>query len=174
MGAPVAGLSLEVSIELGIQNILILGTCGLLNHKIQSGDVIVPERFIREEGTSLHYVPQDISIETNSRLNKMICHTFQSHQISCYQGLHWTTDAPFRETTDKIARYSGQGCHSLDMESSALFAISQYYQKKTAAILIGSDHLSDTGWIPPQPSFQGISDRIQEIIPLLPEILQAF
>jgi len=174
MGAPIAGFSLEIAIELGIQNILIIGTCGLLDPKIKSGDTVVPSRFIREEGTSLHYVPPDEIIPTITHLNTIICQRLESYGVPCFQGLHWTTDAPFRETSDKIIRYRHEGCLSLDMESSALFAIAQYYHKKIAAILIGSDHLSDKEWNPPQPSYQRITTRIKEIVPLLPEIFQAF
>lgn len=172
MGAPTAGMSLEIAIELGVEKILIIGTCGLLNSEIQSGDIILPTEFIREEGTSMHYLPSNTSINTNHSFNKNISEHLNSHQIPFHSGLHWTTDAPFRETADKISQYSKKGCYSVDMETSALFSIAQFHQKAIGAILVGSDYLSENEWRPPEPSFRIVANRLKKIFKIAPEILQ--
>ncbi|MFC1569632.1 nucleoside phosphorylase [bacterium] len=171
MGAPVASMSLEIAIELGVERIFIIGTCGILNPIIQSGDIIIPTGFICNEGTSSHYRSSDESFEKDNHVNQNLYDTLRKHQIPCYQGLHWTTDAPFRETQDKIVQYNKMDCLSVDMESSALFAIAQFYQKKIAALLIGSDHLSENGWDPPQPSFRVVADRIKQVLSLIPHLI---
>ncbi|GHV26450.1 hypothetical protein FACS18948_2140 [Clostridia bacterium] len=58
----------------------------------------------------------------------------------------WTTDAPYRETAEKIALRVSEGCVTVEMEASALFAVSQFRCVKLGQILYGGDDLSGIEW----------------------------
>ena len=58
----------------------------------------------------------------------------------------WSTDAFFRETLDKIREYRKEGVSTIDMESTAVLAISKYYGVDVAILLIISDEIYDKTW----------------------------
>jgi len=174
LGASVAGISLEVCIELGVEKFLILGTCGLLNPEIQSGEIIIPTQFISEEGVSPHYVRSSEKIHLDDMSVDILLRVMNKNKIPAYHGLHWTTSAPFRETGAKVESYRARGCHSVDMELSALCAISQFYRKKTGALLIGSDRFTESGWKPPRPSFNVVTKRFSQLLTLCPDMISEF
>src|SRR5215467_2011858 len=59
MGAPMAVMLMEQLIALGARRLLYLGFCGALIPSYCIGDLFLPGRAIREEGTSYHYLPDD-------------------------------------------------------------------------------------------------------------------
>lgn len=48
---------LEDIIAMGAENILVFGTCGVLDSSIKETSIIIPTSAIRDEGTSYHYAP---------------------------------------------------------------------------------------------------------------------
>jgi purine-nucleoside phosphorylase len=62
------------------------------------------------------------------------------------QGPIWTTDAPYRETIDKLKELQAQGVLGVDMETSAVFTVSTFRGIEAAALLIVSDDLSKMTW----------------------------
>jgi purine-nucleoside phosphorylase len=62
------------------------------------------------------------------------------------QGPVWTTDAPYRETADKVKRYQTDGVLGVDMETSALFTVAAFRGIQAASLLVVSDDLSRLKW----------------------------
>jgi len=58
----------------------------------------------------------------------------------------WTTDAPYRETPQKIARRRAEGCLTVEMEAAALMAVAQFRDVPFAQVLYGGDDLSGAEW----------------------------
>lgn len=172
-GAPSAGISTEICFELGIKNIITIGTCGTIQSYLKSGDVIIPNDFIREEGTSWHY-PDETGkyIGTPGILKNTLCELLKSHDIPYFEGLHWTIDAPFRETKKKVQKYQKEGCLSVDMETSAIYSIAAYYKKSIASVLIASDSLSRDEWVSPQPSKRIVNERFKQIFGIIPQVFK--
>jgi uridine phosphorylase len=145
-GAPAAVMLAEALISGGIRNLLVLGEAGAINSVIDVGEIVVPTFAIREEGTSYHYFPPEIAVRPSKKLLirvKRLLDNFGFHYI---EGGVWSTDAPFRETREKVLRYSSQGVHAVEMECSALFSIAQYRRAKTAALLVITDTLYGKKW----------------------------
>ena len=65
------------------------------------------------------------------------------------RGTTWTTDAPYRETMKEIQQYQTEGVITVEMESSALFAIGQAHEIQTAALLVVGDSLANMRWEAP-------------------------
>ena len=62
---------------------------------------------------------------------------------SLVEGRHWTTDAIYRETWAKVARYRSAGVVSVDMELSALAGVAHYRRCQLSALLVVTDVLSE-------------------------------
>jgi uridine phosphorylase len=150
LGAPMAVICLEKIIALGARRILVFGWCGSLCPEVAVGDVVLPSGALSEEGTSAHYpVPGAVrpSLPLQARLRDALAAEYRLHQ-----GPVWTTDALYRESRDKVARYAGQGLLAVEMEFAALARVAAFRGVELAAALL----VSDLAWQQPwQPAFRG-------------------
>lgn len=145
VGAPQAVMILEKLIALGARRILFLGWTGGLHPSLSPGDLILPDAAISEEGTSRHY-SDEICSKPSFSLLREIKGALKAEGLPFKQGPVWTTDAPYRETRDKVKAFQSQGVLGVDMEVSAFFTVSAFRGIEAAALLIVSDDLSKLTW----------------------------
>ena len=145
VGAPQAVMILEKLIALGARRVIFLGWTGGLNPALSPGDLILPDEAISEEGTSRHYSDERRS-KPSSSLLRDITAALKEKDLSFKQGPVWSTDAPYRETVDKVKAFQSQGVLGVDMETSAIFTVSAFRGIEAAALLIVSDDLSKMTW----------------------------
>jgi uridine phosphorylase len=137
--APYAATDLEFLISAGAEEIVFVNGAGSLRLDVPVGSLVLPGELIREEGTSFHYTPKDVVLNTNDRLNARVRVVAQNLGIRLICGKHWTTDALHRETFAKVDRYREQGVCSVDMELSALAGVARYRQCALSALLVVTD-----------------------------------
>jgi len=148
MGAPMAVMLLEQLIALGARRLLYLGFCGALVPSYRIGDLFLPTQAIREEGTSYHYLPADVVPCASLYVQAALHAQAQRRHLPIQQGPIWTTDAPYRETPDKIRQFQEASVHAVDMEMAAVFAVGQYRQCAVGALLVVSDECYHPVWKP--------------------------
>ncbi len=110
------------------------------------GDIVICDRAIRDEGTSHHYVPVEKYAFPCPELTENLCMTFERKGIRYSKGTSWTTDAPYRETIEELRQYCADGVSTVEMETSALFAVGAYRGVSVSAIFTISDILSEEDW----------------------------
>ena len=71
LGAPACVGCFEDIIPMGAKRIILLGNCGVLEKTIADCAVIIPERAIRDEGTSYHYAEASDYIEVNKKYKEL-------------------------------------------------------------------------------------------------------
>jgi len=146
IGAPYATLVLEEAIAAGVNKFLFLGQCGSLSKHIAIGDCIVPDGAFIDEGTSRCYpIKSDISYPDQNYSNRIADVTRQSGQ-TCHMGKIWCTDGLYQETPEKIRFYQNKNAIGVEMETSAIFTVSNYRNVIMAALLLVSDHLYTFSW----------------------------
>jgi uridine phosphorylase len=148
LGAPQAVMGMEKIIVLGARRIWVLGWCGSLQPDLTTGDLIVPTGAVSEEGTSSHYPIGPGKAVTDEKLNLLMDEALSREGKRFRLGTVWTTDAPYRETPSKVARYRRQGILAVEMEMAALMTLSVYRSVRLAALLVVSDELSGLKWRP--------------------------
>lgn len=159
-----AALCLEALIALGAERVLLYSWCGSLRRELRSGDYFLPSEAVSEEGTSKHYPYEEEKRKTSLEATLQAWLSRQGH--AARQGPLWTTDAPMRETPDKIAGYAGQGVWAVDMEYAALRAVAAFRDIELAALFTVSDELFHEKWRPAftAQSFRKRSqERLQEL-----------
>ncbi len=57
IGGPSAVIATEELAAIGADTFIRVGTCGGIDLRVQSGDVVIATAAVRQEGTSLHYAP---------------------------------------------------------------------------------------------------------------------
>lgn len=147
VGAPMAVMTAEKLIALGARSLLVLGWCGAINQKLAIGDLFLPLDAVSEEGTSSHY-PLHRRAEVSSRLLSALAGHFSGHGIKLHKGTVWTTDAPYRETRDKVEQFSSRGVFAVEMEFSALNTLAAFRGVELAGIYLVSDELFHESWKP--------------------------
>jgi purine-nucleoside phosphorylase len=61
-------------------------------------------------------------------------------------GKVWTTDAPYRETRNKVLKRKEEGCLCVDMECSAITALAQFRNKEIFQFFYAADNLDSAKW----------------------------
>lgn len=149
IGAPYAVILLEAMIAWGVREIILVGWCGALSDRVHIGDVVIPDSAFIDEGTSLHYSGPGMRASTPSpALQDRLARLFLSDEMPVHHGPVWTTDAIYRETPDKIAAFQRLNALGVDMETSALFSAAAFRKAAIGCVLIVSDELSGSRWIP--------------------------
>ena len=137
-GAPAAVDTLETVLALGVKRIIVMGMCGGFSEEINVGDIVIPNRIFCEEGTSQHYLGNVESVTSNEVIQEALTNHF-SQYFDILEFPTVSTDAVYRQTMAKEEAWRNQGCVAVDMESSALLSVCQYYSVPAAAALICSD-----------------------------------
>jgi purine-nucleoside phosphorylase len=147
-GAPRATAVMEEMIVCGVEKFIVLGLCGSLSTNLDVGDIVVASKALIDEGTSNHYIPNKSFSYPDEGLYRLILDVLDELNIGYSCGGIWSTDAPYRETREKVLRYREMGVICVDMETSALFTLGEYRGVKVASIHIVSDDLSTLVWRP--------------------------
>ena len=148
LGAPYAVMVLESLIALGAKTVLALGWCGSLQTEVKVGSLVVPFSAVSGDGTSRHYLPEEIMPQPHPELCRLLQDQVQKADFPRYGGTIWTTDAFYRETARQVRHYQAQGVLGVDLELAALFAVGKYRQVAVAGLLVVSDELGDLSWRP--------------------------
>ena len=146
VGAPLAAAFLEEIISLGGRKFIACGGAGVLDKKISAGHLLVPTYAIRDEGTSYHYVPPGREIGANLSAVRTVTQTLTNHNINYLLTKTWTIDAFYRETKEKIRQRLLEGCLTVEMEASALFAVAEFKEVSLAELLYASDDVIGNIW----------------------------
>lgn len=146
VGAPASVSTYEDFIAMGLDKLVLFGTCGVLNKDISDCSIIIPTSSIREEGTSFHYIESSKEMKACSYFIDDFKKYLEEKHIHYVMGKNWTTDAPYRETKNKVIKFQKEGVISVDMEHSAMAAVAQFYQKKLLHFFYAADNLDSEQW----------------------------
>jgi uridine phosphorylase len=169
IGAPYAVMVLEKLIVLGAKRILFFGWCGSIREKVRIADFVVSDRAVIGEGTSGYY-PQNNDHPRPSRgIIRAIEATLEEFSMPFHKGAVWSTDAPYRETKQKVFFLQRQDVLGVDMELSALFTVARFRRVEIGALLVVSDELGSLRWKPGFSSakFNRSRKMAAEVIPTI-------
>ena len=140
-GASVAVNEYEELFALGIEKVVVFGTCGVLDSSIKDCAILLPTLAYRDEGTSFHYAQASQTIAINVGMEEQMKQFFQTRAIAYREAKVWTTDGFYRETRRKVERMKHAGYTCVDMECSALAALAQFRRKRIAQFFYSADNL---------------------------------
>ena len=122
IGGPYAVLIAEQLKSSGAQVILGVTSAGRVAPSLPIPSLVVPTAAIRDEGTSYHYLPANDSAVAHAMLADSLLRGLSTLGIPVLGGAVWTTDAPYRETSQQLADYARQGVLAVEMQAASLFA----------------------------------------------------
>lgn len=146
VGAPACTVSYEEITAMGLEKLIMFGTCGVLDKNISELAIIIPTAAIRDEGTSFHYLKPKNEIKINEKYKEQFKEILNNKNCSYIEGKVWTTDAPYRETDKKITKMKKKGAICVDMECSAMNAVAQFRNKDFFHFFYAADNLDNIKW----------------------------
>jgi uridine phosphorylase len=122
IGGPYAVLVAEQLAASGARVILGLTSAGQVSPALAIPSLVVPARAIRDEGTSYHYLPAAGSVDGDAGLAAALREALGGLGLPVVTGPVWTTDAPYRETSEQLERHASNGILAVEMQAASLFA----------------------------------------------------
>ncbi|WP_125709348.1 nucleoside phosphorylase [Lacticaseibacillus porcinae] len=138
LGAPAATQIMEFLIAYGAEEIVAVGSCGVLVDTPEN-QLLIPTIALRDEGTSYHYLAPAATITLHHDFTQALLN-YLGNQAKAVKT--WTNDAYFRETPAKIKAACDQGFEVVEMECAALAACAAFRNVRFAQILFTADSLA--------------------------------
>jgi uridine phosphorylase len=122
--------------ELGVRNVLLVGTAGGRLPDQSPGNLIFPSAAVRADGTSDHYAAPGEAAVPDAALAAefeafLIAAGLAGERAPC-----WTTGAAFRTTAEEVGFYAARGVRAVEEEVAAVFTVGAARQVRTAAALV--------------------------------------
>ena len=70
----------------------------------------------------------------------------QAHGVPYRVGKTWTTDAFYRETRDRVAKRTSEGCIAVEMECAAFLAVAEFRGVPFGQLMGAEDDVSGEEW----------------------------
>jgi uridine phosphorylase len=144
IGAPAAAIAVEELSARGAELFIGVGTVGAIDERLAVGDLVVCSAALRDEGTSYHYAPPEPFAAPDPGLTARL----RAALPDAVYGPSWTTDAPYRETAEEVAKYRADGIVTVEMEASCLFTVAAAAGVAAAAAFAVADVLYGEQWAP--------------------------
>ena len=145
IGGPYAVLVAEQLHVSGARTLLGLTSAGRVSPSLPVPSLVVATSAIRDEGTSYHYLaPADV-VRAPSRLAANLFSGLQGVGLPVSQGPVWTTDAPYRETTEELTEHAADGALAVEMQAASLFAFAEARNANVGVVAHVTNAIDHTG-----------------------------
>ena len=121
---------------------IVIGSCGGLFTEADSPEVIVPTFAYADESATRMYEPSvDNRHNSSEALNKQLIESLKGrHKV--WHGPTVTCQAMMAETWEDIQKWSKEGYYGVEMEAATVFAVSNHFNRHSAALLVIGDNLA--------------------------------
>jgi purine-nucleoside phosphorylase len=146
MCSPAIATQAEDLIAGGVQELIHIGYAGGLQLDQNPGDIVLTDGAFNDTAVARLYGYDCEIINSTKSLTDDIEKILVESQISYKRGIHWTTDAGYRETWGQILEYREKNALCVEMEGVGLFTIANYRSCKATGIYIISDVYKGADW----------------------------
>ena len=147
IGGPSAAIAMEELCRCGADTFIRIGTCGGMQQKVKSGDVVIATGAIRMEGTSREYAPIEFPAVPDLAVTNALAaaagtkgfpfHTGVVQSKDSFYGQHEPETKPVSyELVNKWEAWKRLGCLASEMESAALFVVASYLHVRTGSCFL--------------------------------------
>ena len=146
IGGPSTAIGVEELIDIGINKLIRLGTCGAIQPHIAVGDLVISTGAVRHDGTSRQYIDVAFPAVPHYQLLTEFVRITAEQAHPVHIGLTHCKDAYYLEKADKQVHQPATkdywtqlrrgGILATEMELATLFILGQLRRVKTAGILI--------------------------------------
>ncbi len=125
---------------LGTSRVIQIGSCGGLQQKIKTGDILIPTDSFIGEGASQYY-GQIIKSTATKHLVERANQELMTLGLTTHIGPHISTSALLQQSQELIKNWHTKGLYGVDMETSAVFSAAEYFKMDRVSLLFVWDEL---------------------------------
>jgi purine-nucleoside phosphorylase len=143
MGIPSISIyAKELITELGVKNLIRVGTCGALADDIQLRDVIVAMGASTDSGVNRARLQgYDFSAIASYPLLEATVHAARQANIAVRVGNVFSADLFYTPVDGIMTTLAGMGILAVEMETAGLYGVAAEYGANALAVLTVSDHI---------------------------------
>lgn len=146
IGGPYAVLVAEQLWAAGAKLLVGITSAGRVSPTLPLPSVVVIDEAVRDEGTSLHYLPPSTTVATpTTRLADLLVQELGALSAPVSRGAVWTTDAPYRETSDQLRSWAENNVLAVEMQAASLFAFARARAAQVGMVALVSNGVDDIG-----------------------------
>jgi purine-nucleoside phosphorylase len=144
MGCPSAAIVIEELVQLGVQKIMRVGTCGGLQPDLAIGDLVIAISATAADATASHYVGGEPHAPTaDFGLVHEAVHQARHLGKPVRVGPIVSSDIFYQPDPDQARRWSERGIVAVEMEAAVLFTLGALRRIQAGCMLIVSDVIVD-------------------------------
>ncbi len=147
IGGPSASIAMEELVKCGADTFIRVGTCGGMQLKVESGDLVIASGAIRMEGTSREYAPIEFPAVADVGIVNALAEAAETlgkkHHVGVVQckdsfyGQHEPEIMPVSyELLNKWEAWKRLGCLASEMESAALFVVASALGVRAGSVFL--------------------------------------
>lgn len=147
IGGPSAAIAMEELYRCGADTFIRVGTSGGMQIDVKSGDLVVANGAIRNEGTSKEYAPIEFPAVPDFTVTSALVQaarerkeTYHVGVVQCkdsFYGQHSPETKPVSyELLNKWNAWVQMGCLASEMESAAVFIVADYLKARAGSVLL--------------------------------------
>jgi DeoD family purine-nucleoside phosphorylase len=140
MGCPSAAIVIEELVQLGVQRVVRVGTCGGLQPDLRIGDLIIALSATAADSAPVHLVAGEAHAPTADwELVHAAVHNARELGKAVRVGPIVSSDLFYNPDGGQYARWSDRGMLAVEMEAAMLFTLGALRKIRTGCLLIVSD-----------------------------------
>lgn len=158
IGAPSTAIAVEELARIGADTFIRVGTAGVMQPQVKAGDVVIGSAAIRDEGTSLHYMPVEFPAVADFEVTRALqeaaaasgkkAHVGVIHSKDSFYGQHEPDSMPTaRHLKERWQGWVQGGALASEMEAAALYVIASIRRLRAGCILNVLDYGNMTATI---------------------------
>ena len=147
IGGPSAAIALQELVKSGANTFIRVGTCGGMDLKVKSGDLVIASGAIRQEGTSKEYAPIEFPAVADFDINNALVNGAKKLNYNYHIGVVQSKDSFYGQHDPAIMPVSYElenkwqawlrlGTLASEMETASLFTVASYLKVRCGAILL--------------------------------------
>lgn len=147
IGGPSAAIAMEELVKCGADTFVRVGTCGGISEEPLPGDIIIATGAVRQEGTTLHYMPIEFPAVADTEVLVELIDAAKTLNMRYHAGIVQSKDSfygqhePGRmpvaaELMDKWNAWKQAGVLASEMETAALFVAASVLHVRCGAVFL--------------------------------------
>lgn len=147
IGSPSAAIAVEELIKIGADTFIRVGTSGAIQKDIHSGELAIITGAIRDEGTTLHYLPVEFPAVADLEVVLALQRAAQKTGVKYRTGISQTKDSFYGQhepermgvaarLLDRWKAWEIGGALCSEMEAAAIFIIASMHRARAGGVMM--------------------------------------
>jgi uridine phosphorylase len=173
IGGPSAAIAMEELVAIGADTFVRVGTSGSMQEHIKPGDIAIVSAAIRDEGTSLHYLPMEFPAVADVDLTQALAaaatgmgkrvHVGVSQSKDSFYGQHSPERMPVASRlAERWAAWMAGGAICSEMEAAPLYIVASVLRVRAGGLMMVMGHPDQS----PMSPAEWEASKVEHLLPV--------